>query len=56
MTEVRHYFRNRSEDILTLDITHGDGWEPLRNFLGLSRRVVEFPKLNIKGNWLGRGW
>ena len=54
--EVRHYFRNRSEDILTMDITQGDGWEPLCDFLGLRRPGVEFPKLNVKGNRLGRGW
>lgn len=54
--EVRHYFRNRSEDMLTMDITRGDGWGPLCDFLGLSRPGVEFPKLNVKGNWLGRGW
>lgn len=54
--EVRHYFRNRSEDILTMDITRGDGWGPLCDFLGLRRPGVEFPKLNVKGNGLGRGW
>ena len=54
--EVRRYFRNRPEDILTMDITRGDGWDPLCGFLGRGRPDVTFPRLNTKGNWLGRGW
>lgn len=54
--EVGRYFRNRPEDILTMDITRGDGWDPLCGFLGRDRPAVAFPRLNTKGNRLGRGW
>ena len=54
--EVRRCFRNRPEDILTMDVTRGDGYDPLCTFLGRDRPDVEFPRLNTKGNWLGQGW
>ena len=31
---VKHYFRDRPEDLLILDICGGAGWEPLCEFLG----------------------
>lgn len=54
--KVRRYFRNRPEDLLILDITQGDGWDEICSFLGRDRPGIEFPRLNTKGNWLGRGW
>ena len=53
--EVRRYFRNRPEDILTMDITRGDSYDPLCTFLGRDRPDVEFPRLNTNGNRLGQG-
>ncbi|HEU4730486.1 MAG TPA: sulfotransferase [Kofleriaceae bacterium] len=44
--EVRQYFEGRS-DLLIMDITRGDGWDPLCRFLGRSRPAVEFPSVNI---------
>ena len=48
--EVRCYFRNRSEDILTMDITQSGNWGLFCGFLGRDQPDVEFPRLNTKGN------
>lgn len=39
--EVIDYFKNRSEDLLVLNFTKGDGWKELCGFLG--REVPEYP-------------
>jgi hypothetical protein len=43
---VQDYFRHRPEDLLTLDICGGDGWEKLCAFLGLSIPKARFPHAN----------
>ena len=40
---VRSYFADRPDDLLVLDVTAGDGWEPLCEFLGLPYRSGRFP-------------
>jgi Sulfotransferase domain len=43
---VRGHFVDRPEDLLTLDISAGEGWDPLCRFLGLLRPRAEFPSAN----------
>ncbi len=43
---VRAYFAERPDDLLVLDITGGDGWEPLCEFLGHSVPDAPFPWKN----------
>jgi hypothetical protein len=40
---VLNYFRSRPDALLRLDITSGDGWEPLCRFLRLPVRETPFP-------------
>jgi hypothetical protein len=42
--EVREYFRGR-DDLLTIDLEAGDGWERLCGFLGLGPPDLPFPHL-----------
>lgn len=42
---VREYFRGRESDLLEMNITAGDGWEPLCRFLGLPVPDAEFPSI-----------
>lgn len=44
--EVLDYFRDRSEDFLTLRITEGEGWEKLCPFLNCAPVEVPFPRAN----------
>lgn len=41
---VRHFFQNDPERLLVMNITNGDGWEKLCNFLGKPIPKREFPK------------
>jgi hypothetical protein len=43
---VRAYFANRPTDLLVLDITAGQGWEPLCEFLGHPVPDARFPWKN----------
>jgi hypothetical protein len=43
---VRAYFAERPDDLLVLDITGGDGWEPLCEFLGHPVPDAPFPWKN----------
>ncbi len=43
---VNHYFSNRPEDLLILNICDGEGWEKLCPFLGLPVPSIPFPKAN----------
>lgn len=54
--EVQAYFRHRPEDILVIDITAGEGWEPLCGFLGLETPNHPFPKLNTRDCRMGPGY
>ena len=54
--EVQAYFRSRPGDLLVIDITAGEGWEPLCGFLGLEPPDKNFPKLNTRDRRLGPGY
>jgi hypothetical protein len=43
---VRRHFADRPQDLLMLDFTAGDGWEPLCAFLGHPVPGVAFPRSN----------
>jgi hypothetical protein len=43
---IERHFRNRSADVLTMDIGAGDGWEKLCPFLGKGIPGVPFPHGN----------
>jgi len=44
--EVMDYFRDRPQDLLVLDLTKGDGWEKLCNFLETDIPDIPFPHAN----------
>ncbi len=48
--EVREYFRDRPDDLLTIDVANGEGWEKLCPFLDKSIPDVPFPHVN-RGNY-----
>ena len=50
--EVVHYFKDRQQDLLTLNICKGDGWEKLCPFLGEKIPDVPFPYVNVRGEWM----
>ena len=50
---MRSYFANRPEDLLVLDVTAGDGWEPLCQFLGMPVPERPFPWENRYQPWRG---
>jgi len=43
---VRRHFVDRPEDLLTLNVCAGEGWEPLCKFLGAPRPRAKFPSEN----------
>lgn len=45
--DVFEYFENRPNDLLVFDITKGDGWEKLCNFLQFPVPNRPFPKANV---------
>jgi hypothetical protein len=47
LRNVRHYFKDRPQDLLIMDISAGDGWERLCPFLGRSIPQAEFPQVNL---------
>lgn len=47
VADVRQYFSDRPHDLLTMDITAGDGWEQLCPFLRLPIPEMEFPRVNV---------
>jgi hypothetical protein len=44
--EVREYFRDRPDDLLTIDLAQGGGWEPICAFLGHAVPDQPFPHSN----------
>ena len=44
---ILSYFSSRSDDLLIYNISDGDGWEPLCEFLGKQVPEVEFPRKNV---------
>ncbi len=51
IARVRSYFADRPDDLLVIDITAGDGWEPLCEFLGHEVPDEPFPWRNRSGTW-----
>ena len=43
---VKHYFKDREQDLLTIDICGEEGWEKLCHFLGKDIPNVPFPHKN----------
>lgn len=43
---VTHYFRDRPQDLLVMNICEGDGWEALCPFLGKAAPPIPFPWAN----------
>jgi hypothetical protein len=44
--EVRNYFRTRPETLLEMNLSRGDGWDPLCAFLGVPVPEQPFPATN----------
>jgi len=44
---VRDYFKDRPQDLLTIEISKGEGWERLCQFLGRPVPDIPFPKSNV---------
>lgn len=44
--EAKAFFAGRSESLLVINITAGEGWRPLCDFLGVPVLDVPFPNLN----------
>jgi fructose-1,6-bisphosphatase/inositol monophosphatase family enzyme len=50
---VFEYFRNRTRDLLVLNVTEGDGWEKLCPFVERPVPDIPFPKANVtKIRWM----
>lgn len=49
LSELNHYFANRSELLLTIDVSNDDSYEKLTNFLGKDVEIKRFEKINIGG-------
>jgi hypothetical protein len=45
---VMTHFDNRRDDLLVLDITAGDGWDPLCKFLQKTAPAMPFPHKNVR--------
>jgi hypothetical protein len=43
---VKSYFQHRSQDLLSMDLTQGDGWEKLCAFIDKPVPNSEFPRTN----------
>ncbi len=44
--EVLDYFKNRSDDLLIMNLASGDGWDKLCPFLGKTQPATPFPHAN----------
>jgi len=44
--EVINYFKERPDDLLVFNITQGDGWDKLCDFLGADYQAQKFPRKN----------
>ncbi len=47
IAEVREYFKDRPDDLITLDICADEGWEKLCPFVGKPVPDTPFPKANV---------
>ena len=52
LQEIQGYFKERPQDLLTLDICAGEGWKKLCPFLGVPIPKEDFPHKN-KGSGSG---
>jgi hypothetical protein len=52
--DVHAYFADRPDDLLTMSITEGDGWEQLCPFLGVGIPDEPFPHSNVTAEQGGR--
>ncbi len=46
IADVKEYFKNRPDDLLVIDVTSGEGWEKLCNFLEKEIPRKAFPHVN----------
>ena len=46
-TDIIAHFKDRPNDLLVLDLTKGDTWQPLCDFLEVSIPNLPFPKENV---------
>ena len=44
--EVTEYFKDRTEDLLMMNLQEGDGWEKLCSFLRVKAPSIPFPHIN----------
>ena len=44
--DVKNYFKNRPEDLLTFNVDEGDGWEKICNFLKVPIPSVPYPNID----------
>lgn len=44
---VLEYFKNRTQDLLVINVVAGEGWEKLCSFLGQPIPEIPFPKANV---------
>ena len=44
---IKEYFRDRTDNLLVMNICAGEGWETLCPFLNKHTPNVQFPKLNV---------
>jgi Sulfotransferase domain len=49
-SDVRHYFRDRADQLLEVDFTRGDGWKEICGFLDMPIPDEPFPHFNEKGS------
>lgn len=47
---VKRYFRDRPDDLLILNITDGEGWRPICDFLSCAPPARQFPWANSAGS------
>jgi len=48
---VRHYFKSRPSDLLTIDLSDGNNWEKICGFLKTDIPSVEFPHAHKSANY-----
>lgn len=51
---ARDYFKDRPQDLLTINVAAGEGWDKLCRFLGRPVPDIPFPKANVtQVRWMG---
>jgi len=49
--DVRLYFEDRSQDLLMMNFSQGEGWDELCLFLNKEIPIIEFPRRNTSSHW-----